>query len=84
MVGAWLGLLDGLAEGESVGLDELAAWLGLADGCPVGLGVNKPTGGMPFGAEVGDSVKQFGVTHTKSPLAAGRPVDTVSPPLVLK
>ena len=83
MLGDWLGL----AEGKFVGLED-GDKLGLADGLEVGfevgLGVNKPTGGMPFGAEVGDSVKQFGVTQANSPFAAGLPVDIVSPSLVLK
>ena len=92
--GAWVvGDCVGLAEGELVGLKEVGDALGLADGLEVGfevgLGVNKPTGGIPiggilFGDAVGVSVKQFGVTQTNSPLAAGLPVDTVSPSLVLK
>ena len=97
VLGDWLGLAEGacvvgdcvgLSEGDSVGLKEVGDALGLADGLEVGfevgLGVNKPTGGILFGDAVGVSVKQFGVTQTYSPLAAGLPVDTVSPSLVLK
>ena len=76
----------GLTEGESVGLEEVGDALGLADGLEVGLGVNKPMGGILFGDAVGVSVKQFGVTQTNSPKLSDivRPVDTVSPSLVLK